>query len=287
MKKYFIIILLFLNVLVSCVEIQPSQPPTITITPDELTEISILKPVIYTVTVFSNEDLKKFKLTSTPTIFVKDTTFGEYSHHLTFSFSLKLPNITYSTYNDSLVTLKFEVSDEFNTTIKTSQLKITQGYPAVINKSIELEAQPDGLMFYSFSADSLYTLANVAKDSAELAFVWHSTYKHVLCSPDAHFLNTVLQEYYPFDNTIMLHTKAQRLYSDWDEIDAKYLYEYVVSEYYINGNLSNGVGVNNCENGYIIGFELIDGRKGALEITNVLKTTNKIYLNIKIQEYAL
>jgi hypothetical protein len=274
-------------ILSSCIERIPPEPPGITIAQDSILEISILKPVKYDIEVHSNEELIGFVLTSNPPVFKKDTSFAKFSHDVSFSFVLNLPFITAGLPDDSIITLTMEVSDKYNKTKATRFLKVIQGYPAIIIRTIKLESVPEGQLFYSFSADSLFYISDNSFEFTELAFYLHSTLHYVLCSPDSKWLNDQLIEFYPYDNTIMLHTRLQRLYSDWDEIDAEYLYEFAITEGFINGSPSLGVGADNLINEDILGFELTDGRKGAIQVFQRTKSGNSISLNIKIQEHAL
>lgn len=286
MKDRISILVFCFFVLTSCIERIPPAPPTMTISPDTMVEISVLNYIKYNISVHSNEELVGFKLTSSPGIFHKDTSFAKFSHDLNFSFMLELPYMTAGLPDDSIVTLTMEVSDKYNKTSVTRQMRIIQGYPSYITRNIKLEMPPNKL-FYSFTEDSLFYINDDSNDFTEIAFYWDETFNHVLCSPDAKWLDDKLSSSYPYDNTIMKHTKMQKLFSDWDDIDAKYLYELIVTDNFINGSPSLGVGVNNLQYHDVVGFELEDGRKGVIQIYQILKASNSISFNIKIQEHAL
>lgn len=272
---------------VSCVEPIPPLPPSMTISPDSIMEISTLKSVKYNVSVSSNEELTNFKITSDPTIFTKDTMFDVFTHKTNFSFDLKLPYMLNEIPEDSIITLTMEISDEYSSTKATRLLKITDAYSTIISKTIKLDTPPEGRFLYSFSADSLFYITDNFKAFADLAFYWDSVYKFVLCSSDAKFLKDKLTPTYTYDYTIMHHTKMQRIYQSWSEIDAQNLYELSIYENFINGNPLLGVGIDKLVNDNIIGFELSDGRKGAIKVIQTAKSGNSITLYIKLQAYAL
>lgn len=282
----FFLTFLFILLQISCIKYTEPIPPLMNITPEDTVEISVLNPVVYDIYLHSNEELQTFKMTSKPSIFKENTAFEMFLHDIDFSLTLNLPNVISDFYIDSLIVLTFEVYDGYTTTTDKRYMKVTQGYPQVVTKTISLETPP-GQLFYSFSSDSLYLVDDENRKNSEIAYIWEDLYGHVLCSPDSKWLNTQINNYFPYETSLMKHTKIQKLHSDWEDIDAKYLYEFVSNDNYINGNQNNGVGINLLATGQVIGFQLIDGRKGALEITSVAKSTNKITFNIKIQKNAL
>ena len=99
-------------------------PPELTVTPEDQQNISAINNVTYNIKGFGNEDLKSFKLYTTPYFYKFDTTFGTFVHSLNFEITLQLPEILQDLPDDSIITVTFELADSYDKTTVIRTLKV-------------------------------------------------------------------------------------------------------------------------------------------------------------------
>ncbi len=287
MKIKYIIFFSIILLIYSCIDKTAPDLPVVVITPDSIMEISPIAPVYYKITATSDEDLTGFKLTSKPSIFIRDSSFGNFTHEISISSKIKLPQIVYGLSDDSLVTLIFEISDTENTIEIEKTLKVVRGYIDVLLDSVTMTSQPDGFFFYS-SADTAVYAYEEGMDMSNIDFVFlhDNQLGYIFCSPNANIVKEkLLESEIEYSISTQNHTKLTSfLNTSWSDINYKTIYNLSVVEEFIDGNPSYGVGLNDLYSSQIIAFETYDGRKGAIQIKNTTKNERHLEFVLKIQK---
>ena len=282
--KYLFFILIIIQ-FYSCIDDSPPDPPKVTISPEIIMEISPINDVVYTITASSPEELVNFKLTCSPSIFKMDSSFASLVHTITFKTKLKLPEITATLPDDSIITLSFQISDTENSTIITRSIKIVPGYTGIYQFTSELNAPPDSNFLYSTINNETFILDSLDNEATDIVFIYDPELGYTLCSPDANWISEKLLEFdleYSTENKN--HTKLKTITGSWEIMNFEYIYKLNLTEENINDIPSNGVGVDEITTDNIIAFETHDGRKGVLKITELSKEAEKISFELKVQK---
>ena len=284
-KYIFLILIVIILPFYSCIDTSAPSPPEVTVSHDTIAVISPIHDITYTINANSSEELIKFELTSSPSIFKKDSTFENFVYVNSFYFKLKLPDNLPPLPDDSIITLSFHVYDSENTTTIQRSLKVIPGYTAIYKYTVELNAPPDSNFFYSTSNNETYILDSLNEQATDLVFIYDSQLGYTICSPDASWVLEKLLEFGLDSLENKNHTKIKTITDvSWDIMDFIYIYGLTLTQENINDIPSNGVGVDRLSTDDIIAIETHDGRKGVLKITEISKDAEKITFVIRIQK---
>jgi len=283
MKKtiYFLILIILYS---SCSENLQPIPPEITVSPDSIIEISIVKTADFKVEINSTEKLRKLQITSEPSVINIDTSFNQFTHNIELEFKFKIPEVLLNLITDSIITISFVAIDDYNKTEVKRQVKVIQGYPMIKEYQFKMEPQPNGNIFYSFSKDSLQNVSNYSNSIPELVYLKDNIFGNVICSPDANWIAEELISQISYNSNQMNTTNIQKIYTNWLDIDAQYLHELYVSNEYINGSQANGIGIITFKEGNIFAFQLINKIKGVARISSISLIDNSLIFDVKIQD---
>jgi len=282
-------LLIFFSIILlisSCIDKEAPDLPNVIITPDTILEISPIDPVSYVITASSEEDLTGFKITSNPSIFIKDSTFENFTHEISVSTKIKLPQILQGLPEDSIVILTFEVSDTENTIQIEKQLKVVRGYIDILSDSTTMTSLPDGLFFYSTSDTTVHAYEEgMDMSNIDLAFIHDYDLGYTLCSPNANIVrDKLLEADIQYDATNKNLTKLTSFPNTyWFDINYKTIYNLSLVEEYVNGDPTNGIGINDLFPSKIIAFETHDQRKGVIQIKSTTKNGKQLEFYIKVQ----
>jgi hypothetical protein len=264
-----------------CYKRVPPNPPKLTIIPsDSVINISVITPVVFKIHGFSDEDLRSMKISTTPEIFSFDTAFAKFTHEIIFSKKVILPQEVPDLPADSLISITFSLTDNYNTTTIVKDLRVIDAFPRLTYDTVTL-VFPGGKFLYD-------VVTKQAKDTTaepgtfDFGFAISDDAGYVIASADAPWLATTCNAY-GISYTIngQRHTHIKNTNVDYNSIDKKFLYYADIVDEYINTNPSNGSGVDHLGIGSIFLFQLDDGRKGAGKILGL--TSNSVTLAVKVQ----
>ncbi len=284
MKKYvFIFLLIFM---ISCDDNVDLIPPRLTISYDTTATLSVISPIIVTVSGYANEDLVSFKFITQPYLFEYDTVFPTYTHNFTKEIEIKitdkyLENLT----SDSLMTLKFEIKDGFNTVTDEKHIRITNAYPLYELSFSKLCYKKDSAFFYSFDFKQSLDFQQISNSVFDIVGLYDDSLGFILASADAFYISQKLNELaYIYDSSHRRHTSLQKLNVDFNDVTAKYLYYLTVGEQSIDDNGGNGTGVNDLKVGDVVAFKMNGDVKGVIGITGEDVTNKRMTFTVKIQQ---
>lgn len=285
MKKY---VFIFLSMIfTACVTTEPTlKPPTLKISPDTITGISVISPTTFTINGNANEDIVDFSVTTMPYIDEFDTTFASFTHSFSKQLTFRLTDANMPELDaDSIINVVFEISDMFSSTKVERYMKVYNGYPLYDIDSAKLCYMYDSAFFYSFDYFSEFTFSEIQNYIFDLVVLYDDNLGFIIASADAFYISQKLNELaYIYNSSNRRHTSLSKISIGFNDVTAKYLYFLSVSEQYINDNGGNGVGVDHLEVGDVIAFKHLNGKKGAILITEADPINKKLAFTFKFQQ---
>ncbi len=287
MKNFIknILNLLLITILFANCEPEPKmEPPTLNITPQDTQEISSIFPVTFHINGFANEDLKSFNISTAPYFFEFDSIFGTFKHTLEMDITIELPELLPDLTSDSLISVTFELSDNYDKTTIIRILKVVDGFPPIITNSATLTYKHDSALFYSFDTETALTFEQITDRNFDLILLKDDTYGFVLASPSAALpANTLTDIGYTYSASNKNKTSMMNFNTNFDDVDNRFIYYLDVSNSYIDDNVGYGVGITNLEENDIIAFKTFSGKKGVMMITHIDSLTNSLSFSYKYQ----
>lgn len=261
------------------------EPPKMTILPDDsIISISPINPVTFNVSVFSNEDLKKFEIETDPFVFKFDTSFSGFMHELKYRKKIEIPDTIAGLASDSLIHITFRASDAYTTVEQHKILKVESGYTNLINDTQTLYFQVDSAMFYS-AIDTVSLKFDEINYNFDVVMIYDQNDGFVLASPDAYYVKLKMPSLsYSYDNTGQRTTKFLKFSTNFDEITPRFVFYLDVNDSYIDENAGYGYGVAYLQKNNTIAFETDEGKKGVLIIDSLNSDTKMMQFRVKVQE---
>ncbi len=280
-KKILYLIILVLLVFTSCYKKEGPVPPRLYITPEnEKTNISVVKPVTFYIRGKSDEDLKSFKINTSPQIFSFDTTFGTFTHEFVIVKTISLPEKLDSIPEDSIITVEFYLNDYYNQTFAVRYLRIVNPYPPLYEDTITLYFPGEPSFYDTYEKTTRNHNAQVG--SFDLVYAFSSQDGITIASPSSYWLESV------FANNALSYTSSNQRntalnYSNvaYSDMDARFMYDLSVNPHYIESNQAYGSGTEALVQGSIVVFKTQKGTKGAFKVLKA--TSDSVQLAIKFQ----
>ncbi len=263
------------------------KAPDLTVMPDTLQPVSPIDPAKFYISGYGDEDLKRFTITTNPFIYSFDTTFGVFTHVFNKTVSMTaFDNMQIN--DDSIITVKFVLSDDFHKTEAVRYLRLLEGYPPVKYSYGRLCSCNDSNLFYSAALLKGYNCENRIDGYVDFLFIVDTTYGYTISSPDAPYSAAFLTNhncYYNTDNKN--HTHLSKTSIDVNSIDPKLLYNLEVEDSYIGSNPEYGTGITDLHKNDEIAFISHDNRKGIIKIRNIDYQNKCIIFDIYTQAYPV
>jgi len=278
-----VLFILGLLLFFSCFPNQDIIPPDLNVSPTDTVEISSISPVTYDISGFGNEELKRLKIFTVPYVFSKDTSFIALTHSFSFKSKITIIDDIPELGDDSIISVSFKLSDNYNSTEIVRYLKIISGYGYIDEDSEKLvfNSFTDTNFFYSCVTKSSLKLSEITKTNNDFAFIYDTTDGFVLASSDAFYISQKLHSFY--DATDKNQTTMNKFSTDFEEIDSKFLYYLTISGTYINNDAGLGNGISELKTGDIIAFETQNSKKGIIQILSTNIPEESITFRMKIQ----
>jgi hypothetical protein len=259
-------------------------PPELTVTPEDQQNISAINNVTYNIKGFGNEDLKSFKLYTTPYFYKFDTTFGTFVHSLNFEITLQLPEILQDLPDDSIITVTFELADSYDKTTVIRTLKVIDGYTPIFEGSGKLVYQRDTAIFFSFENEMPLKFDQITDRNFDLVFLKDTALGYIFASPTAVFsAYNLVHLGYSYSASNKSQTSLTRFNTNYSDVDKRFIYYLNVADSYIDDNIGNGRGEENLKVNDVIAFKTMNGKKGVLMISDIDSATNTISFDYKYQ----
>ena len=260
-------------------------PPSMTITPeDSIIYISPINPVTFEIKIFSNEDLKGFKIETSPYLFQLDTSFSGFVHTMNYRKKITIPDTIVGLGEDSTIMVTFRASDSYNFDEQYRTLKVQSGYPKLKSDTETLYFVFDSSMFYS-AIDLKKMKFGEISNNFDIIMIYDSNDGFVLASPDSYYAKLKLSNLtYNYQNADQRTTKFLNFSTNFDDVTSRFIFYLAINETYINENEGNGYGISSLQKNDIIGFETDEGKKGILIIDSLNTNAKMMKFRLKVQE---
>jgi len=260
-------------------------PPSMTITPeDSIIYISPINPVTFEIKIFSNEDLKGFKIETSPYLFQLDTSFSGFVHTMNYRKKITIPDTIVGLGEDSTIMVTFRASDSYNFDEQYRTLKVQSGYPKLKSDTETLYFVFDSSMFYS-AIDLKKMKFGEISNNFDIIMIYDSNDGFVLASPDSYYAKLKLSKLtYNYQNADQRTTKFLNFSTNFDDVTSRFIFYLAINETYINENEGNGYGISSLQKNDIIGFETDEGKKGILIIDSLNTNAKMMKFRLKVQE---
>ncbi len=268
----------------SCIKKVPPDEPELTITPDTNIIISAISPITLKITGFGNEELKRFSIGTNPYFFSMDTTFGTFVHSFDYETELRVPAVFPTLGPDSLVAVKFTLSDGFSKIKKEVYLKVISGFKNLTMDTATTYFKRDSAMFYSTTLRREMYFSEHHDSPADFVMLYDTTCGFVIASPDAYFATkkfTKLSQTYISNNKN--HTKINKITTALENITPRFLYYLNITESFIQNNSTNGIGIDELKNGDMLAFECENGIKGIIVVKKAVPHKKSLEFYVKYQ----
>ena len=287
MKKILFIIALFF--VFSC-DIQTGIiPPELSVSPnDDTLEISSISDVTFYVSGTADEDLTRFKIVTDPYVYGLDTLYPTFTHSMGVNAKISIPDVLPELTDDSLITVTFNLSDAFNSIEIIKYLRVVSGYGFISQDSTKLTyGGRDSLMFYSQNNKTALKYDQITLTNFDMVFIYDDSYGFVLASPDAFFVanNLISLAISGYAASGRNKTKMNKFSTDYNLVDARFLYNLTVSQTFINDDGGNGDGISDVQKDDVIAFENESGLKGIIHITDTDIAKKSLSFEMKIQRF--
>lgn len=281
--KIIKIIILFVF-LAGCIYTTRNIPSSMTISPDTVQQVSILKQIYFYVECNGNEILKSFKITTNPSFFKLDSILPPLTHTFKKKFYITVPQKIQDSMMDREVEFEFELFDTYTSIKQKRKVRIYNPYKPLYVDSVRLYFHKDSSFFYSFGTAQSLKFTEITNNNFDLVFVYNTNSLFTICSPNAPFVRYELYKFplgYAESNKNM--TFFERTSIQESQITEPFVFLYTVRFEYIANSQSNGIGVSNLITNNVIAFKTAQNRKGFIIIKNIDFSKKSITFKYYIQ----